>query len=508
MIESILLALGLSIFIVFLNKKNSKIFLGFLQGKKYNILEYLEYINNSKEKIYKMKKDNKDINSTLVMTKRATRLYRFNLIFNFFISFIFIFLINRYVFSREGNIGKYIILILIYVIYYVSFDKYQEYIFYISASIMKPFEDAINKSFFNEAKEKMKTLDDLKVIGIAGSFGKTSTKFITSTILKEKFNVLETPESYNTTMGVSKIINDELNDSYDIFITELGARSIEEIEVLTDLLQPDIGVITSIGPVHLETFKNIDNIMKTKFELIEDLPTKGVAVFNYDNEYIKKLADKTFKEKINYGIENSENLDIFAEDIIISHEGSEFTLKDKNNNSIKCRTKLLGKHNISNILAGASIALSLGLSLEEIKTGISKIEPIDHRLNVKKIKNNITVIDDSYNSNPIGAKAALDVISHFKEGKKIIVTPGMINLGMMELDANFEFGNNIAKVCDYVILIKNESSKYVYEGIISQNYNKDNIIIVEDAKQASKEVFKIAKEKDIVLFESDIIIDK
>src|SRR5690606_33871908 len=121
---------------------------------------------------------------------------------------------------------------------------------------------------YHKAQKKIETMENLHVIGITGSFGKTSTKFITGTILKEKYRVLNTPESYNTPMGLSTIINNELSDKHQVFIAEMGARNIGDIRELVELTKPKIGVITSIGPTHLETFKNLDNIMKTKYELI------------------------------------------------------------------------------------------------------------------------------------------------------------------------------------------------------------------------------------------------
>src|SRR5690606_41859727 len=135
-----------------------------------------------------------------------------------------------------------------------------------------------------------------------------------------------------------------MTKEHEIFIDELGARNIGDIKELGELVKPKIGVITSIGPTHLETFKNMDNIMKTKYELIEELPTDGIAIFNYDNEYIKKLADKTFKEKILYGIGNNEQLDIYAEEVEVSEMGSTFTIKDKKRNRIRLTTKFIGKY--------------------------------------------------------------------------------------------------------------------------------------------------------------------
>jgi UDP-N-acetylmuramoyl-tripeptide--D-alanyl-D-alanine ligase len=433
----------------------------------------------------------------LVFTQRAKRLYAANLILN-----LLTILIVYIVYSNVINdLLLYFptVLLIGSLLYY-----FQPETIYLSAMVIKPIENNINMHYFEMAQAKIESMKDLSVIGITGSFGKTSTKFITGTILKEKYRVLNTPESYNTSMGLSKVINDELTSEDEIFIAEMGARNIGDIRELSKLTKPKIGVITSIGPTHLETFKNLDNIMKTKYELIEELPTDGIAVFNYDDEYIKKLADKTFKEKILYGMENVQELDIYAENVEVSEMGSTFTIKDKDGDSIVCTTKLLGKHNIYNILAGVSVATAMGLSLEEIRKGIQKIQPIPHRLDIMNPGTGIIVIDDAFNSNPIGAKAALDVLSQFKEGRKIIVTPGMVELGAREKEANREFGINIGKVCDYVILVGEKRTIPIYEGLMEVGYSEENIFIVNDLDEATTKIQIIARPKDIILFENDL----
>jgi len=490
-----------SIALVVITNK-SKVFLHILQLEGYNSEQYRKWIKNNKKKLYTLNKDDKQYKKPLVFTDRVKRLFATNTVINGIFTLIFIYKSRKFLVSTPiyfFPMALIILGILFVVIYYL-----QHLTMALANEINKPFEEKINMEFYKDAQKKIKSRDNLTVIGITGSFGKTSTKFILGTILEEKFKVLNTPESFNTPMGLSKVINNLLNDEHEVFIAELGARNIGDIKEVSELVQPEIGVLTSIGPTHIETFKNIDNIMKTKYELIEELPTDGIGIFNYDNEYIRKLADKTFKEKILYGLENIENLDIYAENIQVSELGSTFTVKDKDGNLIDCKTKLLGRHNIYNILAGVAVAKSLGLSFEQIKNGIGKIEPIPHRLNIINPGTGIIIIDDAFNSNPIGAKAALEVLSQFKEGRKIIITPGMVELGTMEEEANKEFGINISKVCDYVILVGENRTKPIYEGLMEVNYNKDNIFIVNTLDEATVYIQKLARPKDIVLFENDL----
>ena len=396
----------------------------------------------------------------------------------------------------------YFLPIILYAETLIYFFQYKNIV--LANIIVKPIEDRVNQYYYEKAQEKIKSMEDLKVVGITGSFGKTSTKFITSTILEEKYKVLKTPESYNTPMGISKVINNDLSNEYDVFVAEMGARNIGDIRELAELTKPQIGIITSIGPSHLGTFKNVENIMKTKYELIEELPTDGIAIFNYDNEHIKKLADKTFKEKILYGIEKKDEVDVYATDIKVSEMGSTFKLCNKDGNSIECTTKLLGEHNIYNILAGVCVAMAMGLNMEEIKNGIQKIEPIPHRLDIINPGTGVIIIDDAFNSNPIGAKAALDVLSQFKDGKRIIVTPGMVELGEREEEENKEFGINIGKVCDYVILVGEKRTKPIYEGLKETKFTEKNIFVVKDLNEATEDIQKIVQPKDVVLFENDL----
>jgi UDP-N-acetylmuramoyl-tripeptide--D-alanyl-D-alanine ligase len=433
----------------------------------------------------------------IVYTQRAKRLYAMTLflvVIDFAITVFIVLLVSRNLilyFPLWAGIQS----ILYYFLgYYVLFANY----------LVKPIENKINKKFYYDASKKIKELNNIISVGITGSYGKTSTKFITATILEEKYKVLKTPDSYNTPMGISKVINNDMSDEYDIFIAELGATHIGDIDEVAVLTNPTIGLITSIGPCHLETFKSIDNIMRTKYELIERLPNDGTSIFNYDNEYVKKLADKTFKEKILYGIENIENTDIFATDIRVSETGSTFTLCINELGTIECKTKLLGKHNILNILAGCAVAKVLGLTLEQMAAGISKIESVKHRLELIDPGTGVIVIDDAFNSNPDGAKAALDVLDEFKDRRKIIVTPGMVELGEIEEEENEKFGEYISKVCDVVILVGEKRTAPIVKGFQKLKYSSENLFIVNSLDEASEILKSLTKVNDVVLFENDL----
>ena len=475
-----------------------------LQLEGYDNSEYKNWLKVNKDKVLKIwYEKNKNEKTPLVLTDRAKRLFNTHYKLNYFLIFIIELVVFN--FYRNESISLFIPIILnVALIFILYFIQYRVVI--LSNKLALPKELKINQGFYDKAQGKIKELKEknLKVVGITGSFGKTSVKFISNTVLSEGFRVKNTPSSFNTPMGLSKIINNELDDSYEIFIAELGAKKKGEIEEVANLVSPDIGVITAIGPTHMHLFKTIENIMDTKYELIESLPDEGVAIFNYDNDYVKKLADKTTKKTIRYGTCDFEKLDIYAKNIEVSEMGSKFKLVIKNFGEIDCETKLLGVHNISNLLAAASIGYVLGLSLEKIRDGIKKVEGVEHRLNLIPSPTGSIVIDDAFNSNPVGFRAALDVLGNFKTRQKIIVTPGMVELGDIEGKENYEIAKEIAKVCDYVILVGKNRTEPIHRGLKDINFDENKVIVVSSLDEATIELAKINTPNSVVLFENDL----
>lgn len=366
--------------------------------------------------------------------------------------------------------------------------------------INAPIEKTVQLKYYNMAKAKLKSNKDLKVIGITGSYGKTSTKYILGTILSQKYNTLITPESYNTTMGVVRTINEKLENTHQIFVCEMGAKNVGDIKEICDLVNPTYGILTAIGPQHLETFKTIENVRKTKMELIESLPQEGKSFVNYEDENIKQI---TFKENnIKFGLDSK--CDYYATDININEFGSNFNIHMKNNKTINVKTKLLGVHNILNIVGAVAVCNEIGLSQEEIIAGIRFLRPVPHRLELKKNANGSIIIDDAYNSNVKGAKMALDVLNNFKDRKKILITPGIVDLGEKVEEYNKNLGKQAAKACDYIILVGEKQAKPILEGILEEKYNKENVYVARDLLDAINKMNSIINENTVVLFENDL----
>ena len=350
------------------------------------------------------------------------------------------------------------------------------------------------------AKLKLESMTNLKRIAITGSYGKTSTKNFLNDILNIKYNSFATPASFNTMNGLMISINNKLDKFTDIFVSEMGASHLGEIKEKAKFIKPQYGILTIIGTAHLESFGSQENIQKAKFELIDSLPDDGVAVLNMDDENQTSYDIKSKCKKIWVSL-NNKKADVYADNIKLSSKGTTFKchIKDKN---VLLETRLLGTHNVYNILQSVALAYELGLTLEQIQTGVKRIRSVEHRLELKKL-GDITIIDDAYNSNPVGSKKALEVLD-LMDGKKIIVTPGMIELASKQYDYNYEFGRSIAKVCDEVILIGEEQTKPILDGLKKEKYNESKIHILNDVKKAFPLMRKLSDRNTFVLLENDL----
>ena len=313
---------------------------------------------------------------------------------------------------------------------------------------------------------------------------------------------MPTPKNYNTPFGLMITINNYLDKFTDVFIAEMGACQEYDIDELCKLVKPKYGIITKIGIAHLATFGSREKIQKTKFELIENLPNDGIGILNGDDEWQRSYKIKNTCKIKWIGID-SNDVDVRGVDITLSPEGTKFNVIIKgDSNKYEFQTKLLGYANIYNILAGIALGLEFGMTMEQLKAGVSKVKAVEHRLELKK-QGDITIIDDAYNSNPDGAKMALDVLK-MMPGKHIVVTPGMIELGKEEYIKNKEFGLQIADSADEVILVGKEKTKPIYEGLKEKKFKEDKIHIINDVLIAFDLIQKLKEKETYVLLENDL----
>lgn len=365
----------------------------------------------------------------------------------------------------------------------------------------KPVERLINRYYINDAKKLLESNKQLKIIGITGSFGKTSVKFYLNTLLRAKYNTLMTPESYNTPLGIVKTIRGKLKATHQIFICEMGARNVGDIKEICDIVHPDHGVITTVGEQHLETFKTVENIAKTKFELADSLGDDGILFVNGDCETAVNHKHKKMNGAITYGLNEGNSYQAF--DLKISERGSEFKVKAPDGEVCEYVTKLIGKHNVINIVGAIAVSNQMGIPLEKLRAQVRKLECVPHRLELIN-RGGIIMVDDAYNSNPSGAKAALETIKYF-DGMKILVTPGMVELGSMQEELNFQLGKDAAEVCDFIVLVGEKQTRPIYNGVKDSGFDMNKCYVATDLNDALKKVYSLQTDKKkIVLLENDL----
>lgn len=369
----------------------------------------------------------------------------------------------------------------------------------LSLAVMTPIEKLIARFYINDAKKLIKSKKGLKIIGVTGSYGKTSTKVILGRILSERYNTLVTPENYNTPMGLVITTRKFLKPQTEIFVAEMGAKRKGDIKEDCDIANPSMGIITSVGPQHLETFGNIETVTSTKFELADRVRENGGKMFlNFDNELIRANAD--VYDFVSYGTADA---DVTAQNITYSADGLGFDIVHKNG-QFHVTSRLLGQHNALNITAAAAVALEMGLSEDEIAFAVSKIKPIEHRLEMKPYLNGSTLIDDAYNSNPEGCLEAVRVLGRFEGMKKIIVTPGLVELGDKEYECNKALGALAAKTCDEIILVGRNRWQPLKDGALETQFPKEKLHLVESFKDAVGVFGPMCDKNTVILFENDL----
>ena len=384
----------------------------------------------------------------------------------------------------------------------------QKHLIMLANTVNKPIEKGVNDHYINDAKRILKENPDLTVIGVTGSYGKTSMKFYLETLLRQRFSVLVTPASYNTPMGIVITIRKFLKPSHQIFICEMGARYTGEIKELCDLVHPQHGVIASVGPQHLDTFGSIENIKKTKFELAEALPQGGKLFLNADNEYIneviaeRKGSGAVYDNAVLYHSQKSGS-GYYASDVVITNHGTDFTVHAPDGEIESFAMKLVGAHNVINVMGAIAVAHELGIPLAELRIPVRRIQSVPHRMEMKN-HGDVTIIDDAFNSNPIGSKAAVETLA-MMDGLRILITPGMVELGADEAEYNRKFGTYAADCCDKIFLVGRKHTEPIKEGILSKGFPEKELEVFDNVQDAIARAYAVKTDKHkYILLENDL----
>jgi len=383
----------------------------------------------------------------------------------------------------------------------------------------QPLTALIRDQIIKQAKKKREKFKDLTVVGITGSYGKTSTKEFLATILSEKYRVLKTKEHQNSEVGISQCILDDLKPEHQIFVVEMGAYNRGGIKLLCDIAKLKIGILTGINEQHMATFGSLENIIKTKYELIESLPENGLAIFNGSNPYTFRLYLKTKKPKRVFrfqAIADRIEPDIFAKNIEVFEDFIRFRIFTKKGEVEDFKVNLLGAQNVPNLLAAILVARELGMSFEEIKKACQKIKSEQGGMKLIKTKDDLNIIDSTYSANPDGVIAHLDYLKIWPT-RKIIVMPCLIELGSASKEVHKRIGKKIGQVCDLAIIVTKDKFKEIKEGAtlsmakpplsgvaMKSGMLVENILFVEDPKEIFERIKTFCQPGNVVLLEGRI----
>lgn len=391
--------------------------------------------------------------------------------------------------------------ITIMALFWLIGDMLMPLLVLLAAYFTKPIENRIQEGFKTQARQRIAEMPDLKIIAITGSYGKTSVKFMVKTLLEERYSVCFTPGSFNTPMGICRVINNDLQAHHQILVLEMGARYKGNITELCDIARPHVAIITNVGQAHLETFGSVENIAKTKGELLEGLHKNGIAVLNSDDKYVMGMPVRNDISVLEAGMDSGM---YGVKNVSYGRKGCTFTVSDASGNEAEVQTRLLGEHTIRNLLLAFAAGHHFGLRLQTMAIAASHIEPVEHRLELKPA-GPITIIDDAFNSNPVGARNAVDVLSQFTGGRRIIITPGMVELGDKEVEENRSWGEHIGKSdIDQVWLVGEQRTKPIAQGLQDAGYPEKNVRVFNSFFDARDHLQKEQKEGDVVLFENDL----
>jgi UDP-N-acetylmuramoyl-tripeptide--D-alanyl-D-alanine ligase len=370
------------------------------------------------------------------------------------------------------------------IIFSLVFSPLFLFMFYVSfvpisfiTFVLLPLDRYMKHLYINRAKLKLASFPRLEIVGIAGSYGKTTMKEIISMILSQKYIVLKTPENINTPLGIAKLILDKLDSKIQVLVVEMGEYTRGDIKEICSLVKPQTAIITGINEAHLERMGDIQNTTMAIFELAQYMESKGLLVLNEDNEIIHENYRKYVSEQ----------------KVVLVSSKKETNLK----------SGLLGRYAQGMLQAGAAVGRYLGLEEAQIKNGALLVHPLPHRLQPIEGTRGVLVIDDSYNGNPEGVTEAIHVLSTYPGRRKVFVTPGLVETGEKLGAVHRKIGKELAAVADRVVLIKNSATPHIAEGLMEHGFNKNNILWFKTSHEAHAAMGEIIEPNDVVLFQND-----
>lgn len=383
----------------------------------------------------------------------------------------------------------------------LAFEILVPYTLVLASGLLMPVEYGIREGYKRQARAHLASREDLAIVGITGSYGKTSTKVAIAELLSQRCEVLATPGSFNTPMGLCLVINQQLQRSHEVAVLEYGIRYPGDMQELVHLVRPTIAVVSALGIAHLETMGSEAAIDHEKGLLVEALSATGHAVLNADDARVLALQDRT-QARV-WTVSASGDAHIRALDVTYSDRGMSFIVQDETGATAPFEIALLGAHNVTNVLLAVAVGRVLGTPLRALARAARRLRAVPHRLALRH-EGPLTIIDDAFNSNPSGAREAIDVLGRVSRARRIVVTPGMIELGAQQDAENRAWGAYMAGRVDQVYLVGAAQTKPIYEGLLSEGFPREAIQVVDQFQDARAALLAAAQPGDVVLYENDL----
>lgn len=378
----------------------------------------------------------------------------------------------------------------------------------VAVAVLTPLDYIVKRLVVARAKRRLAQYPSLTIIGITGSYGKTTTKEMVAAALGEQYTVVKTTGNQNTPLGLSRLITKQLTKETDILLVEMGAYGPGDIAQLCAIARPHISIVTGVNEAHLERFGSLETTLETKFEIVRHAHPDAFVVLNADDERVRSAAQKYVQPSQTVGWYGA-NGHVLGACRITEQTFDEKSLQQAAH--VHCgahdlgtvRTKLLGNYAWGVIAAACTVALHLQTVPERMKRGIMQLEPLEHRLQPISGASGITIIDDSYNGNPAGVRAAIAVLQRFHNRRTLYVTPGLVEMGTRSEQVHEELGRELAPAADVVIVIQTSVSNALVKGLRAGGMAEENIVVCKTAPAAHRRVQTMTNPGDVILFQND-----
>ena len=398
------------------------------------------------------------------------------------------------------------------IILFLLFQLVSFIFFTIAVWLLLPLDVYLKNRAVAKAKAKISGLVKLRIVGVAGSYGKTTAKELLKGVLSAKLLVLSTPESVNTPVGIARWVLKNVTAETEVIIVEMGEHYRGDVKEICEIVRPDVVEISGINEAHLERMRTMGTIVQTVFEAVEFSKPEALVVLNADDHNVVENYSKFAK---NHPVEfyssiNNPLSHYQAQKIEFSQEGQglKFTVSDSGENYGEFKVGLLGEYAVGLSVASIIAGKALGLSISDVLAGLITVRPVEHRLQPIKSPGDILIIDDSYNGNPAGVTEAIKVLAKFTGRRKIFITPGLVEMGRAAENVHVNIGRQLAGVADVVILVRDSVTAYIEQGIQSAKgqglrAKGPEIVWFNTAPEAHEGLKRILKPNDVVLFQND-----